>query len=147
MITAGLYKICTQILIRSINSVSAVSDKLGHSCKAGLLASGGFTLRRNTHSCCCWDKREESGALKERKRGGWTRQQIAVVWVVKADLWSLRFMFLFFFFFQTKVYTVPRNRNQPGFFLRLHCLTSVRYNKQFFVFFLTKRKYQLLYGL
>lgn len=69
MITAGLYKICTQILIRSINSVSAASDKLGHSCKAGLLASGGFTLRRNTHSCC-WDKREESGTLKEREVGG-----------------------------------------------------------------------------
>lgn len=35
MITAGLYKICTQILIRSINKASAVSDKLGHSCKSG----------------------------------------------------------------------------------------------------------------
>lgn len=72
MITAGLYKICTQILIRSINSASAVSDKLGHSRKAGLLG-GGFTLRRNTHSCC-WDTREDSRVLK-RRRGGWTRQQ------------------------------------------------------------------------
>lgn len=35
MITAGLYKICTQILIRSINKAGAVSDKLGHSCKSG----------------------------------------------------------------------------------------------------------------
>lgn len=35
MITAGLYKICTQILIRSINSVSTASDKLGHSRKSG----------------------------------------------------------------------------------------------------------------
>lgn len=52
MITAGLYAFCTQILIRSINSVSAVSDKLGHPCEAGLLACGGFTPRRNTHSCC-----------------------------------------------------------------------------------------------
>lgn len=88
MITAGLYKICTQILIRSINSVSAVSDKLGHSCKAGLLASGGFTLRRNTHSCCR-DEREESGTLTER--GGWTGWQIVVVVVVKADIWSFFF--------------------------------------------------------
>lgn len=93
MITAGLYEICTQILIRSINSVSAVSDKLGHSCKAGLLASGGFTPRRNTHSCC-WDVRGESGTLKETERSGWTRRQNRGSAGCKGSFfWSLRFIF------------------------------------------------------
>lgn len=35
MITAVLYKICTQILIRSINGASTPPDKSGHSGKSG----------------------------------------------------------------------------------------------------------------
>ena len=94
MITTGLYKICTQILIRSINSVSAASDKLGHSCKAGLLASGGFTLRRNTHSCC-WERRKGSGTLRER----W------VYWTANRGSFGCkgRFLKFVFYFFPMKV--------------------------------------------
>lgn len=70
MITTALYKICAQILIRSINSASALSDKLGHSCEEGLLSGGGFTLRRNAGSCY-WERRrtwERSGWTTERER-------------------------------------------------------------------------------
>lgn len=119
MITTGLYKICTQILIRSINSVNAVSDKLGHSRKASLLARGGFTLRRNTHSCCCWDKREERGMLCvwecvcDREGGGvGTGRQIVVVLVTKANFFGM----WYFWVCRESVLWV---QNQQGFFLHL----------------------------
>lgn len=69
--------------------MNAVSDKLGHSCKTGFLASGRFTLRRNVHSCC-WDKREEWGMLTEREVDG---AQIMIALAVKADFWSVLCIF------------------------------------------------------
>lgn len=62
MITAGLYKICTQILIRSINKASAVSDKLGHSCKSG-------------PSWCWIHPEEEYTQLLLRREGRITREK------------------------------------------------------------------------
>lgn len=52
-----------------------MSGNLGHFWKAGLPASGGFTLKRNAHSCR-EDERKESEKLSEKS--GWTTWQILV---------------------------------------------------------------------
>lgn len=105
MITAGLYKICTQTLIRSINSVSAASDKLGHSCKAGLPCSWRIHPEEECAQLLMLPLRREEKKKKKRmkkkkkkkkeeERGGWTRRRIVAVWVVEgAFLKCVYFMF------------------------------------------------------
>lgn len=63
VITAGLYKICTPTLIRSINSASAVSDKLGHSCKK----SGTFL---HPEEECAQMLLRRGGKRRRRRSGG-----------------------------------------------------------------------------